>query len=326
MRPQEFHRLLAKGPLGTAYCFSGGESLLKLRAIEALVAGVPTGIRDFNLNVFFGNEAETAEVIAAARTIPFLAPRRLVILRDVEKMRLTERRADLIEEYLKAPALTTTFVITTDDPDAAKTLRKRYAEWWVEVDFAPLRGAQMEEEVRREVVRLGCRIAPAAVGVLLEAVGDDLGRVHLELEKLRVAVGEGGLIGEAEVRRHVAGYLYQTQYDLLNAVSARNLAGSLRLLSQVVAKQDEALMFMGLLGKRLRLLWLCAAGRKAVPPVFRVYPSQLELLRRDAARFTREELERGLVKLLDIDTAIKNTAGSPRLLLENYLIHLLAGR
>lgn len=323
MGPQEFHRLIAEGRPGTAYCLSGEESLLKQRALAALTDLIPAGVRDFNRDLFSGGEAELGAVVTAARTVPFMAPRRLVILRDLEKMRLGARQADLLEEYLRAPAPETIFVVTTDDPGAVKALHTRYGEWWVEVKFAPLRGEQIEAEVRREVGRLGCRIEPAAVGALLEATGDDLGRIFGELEKLRLAVGEGGMIGEVEVRRHVAGYLFQTQYELLNAVSARHLARSLRLLPHVVAKPENVLFFMGLLGKRLRLLWICAAGRKTIPPVFKVYPSQIALLRRDAARFTPAELELGLAKLLDVDTAIKSTSASPRLLLENYLISLL---
>ena len=323
MVPQDFHRRLAKGLPGPAYFFSGPESRIKQRALEALMTLIPEGIRPFNVNIYHGNETDLAEVVAAARTVPFMAPRRLVILRDLEKLRRTERRSDLLEEYLRAPVLETVLVMTTEETDAAKTLKKRYGEWWVDVEFAPLRGRQMAEEIEWEVARLGCRIAPEAVGPLLDATGADLGRVQRELEKLRSAVGEGGLIGEREILRHVAGYGYQNHFDLLNAISARDLEGSVRLLSRVLVREDEVQGLMGLIGKRLRVLWFFAAGVPEIPAVFKVYPSQKALLRRDAGRFTRQELERGLADLLRIDLAIKTTTASPRLLLEHFLLGLL---
>lgn len=325
MGPQEFLRRIAKTLPAPAYFFPGPELHLKRRALDALVALVPQGVRDFNLNVFHGGEADLAEVVGAARTVPFAAPRRVVILRDLEKFKLSDRRLGLLEEYLQAPPPETCFVATTEDADAAKGLRKRFGALWEEVAFAPLGGKQLEAEVQRAVERLGCRIAPGAVGALLEATGEDLGRVLRELEKLRSAVGEGGLIGEPEVLLHVAGYVYQSQFDLVARISARDLPASLRLLAKLVVKQEDALPLMGLVGKRLRVLLCLAAGARELPKVFNVFPSQAAALRQDARRFTREELERGLAALLRVDTAIKTTALPPRLLLEHFLVGLLGG-
>jgi DNA polymerase-3 subunit delta len=321
--PQEFLRRVAKAQPGPAYFFPGPELHQKQRALEALVAHVPPGVRDFNLNVFHGGEADLAEVAGAARTVPFAAPRRLVILRDLDRFKLSDRRLDLLEEYLKAPPPETTFVATTEDADAAKGFRKRFGALWEEVAFAPLGSRQLEAEVLREVQRLGCRVAPGAVGALLEATGEDLGRVLSELEKLRSAVGEGGLIGEAEVLLHVGGYVHKTQFDLVTRISARDLPGSLRLLAQLVVKPEDALFLMGLIGKRLRMLLCLAAGARQLPRVFNAFPSQETALRQDARRFTREELERGLAALLRVDAAIKTTALPPRLLLESFLVGLL---
>jgi len=60
--------------------------------------------------VFHAFEADLAEVLTAARTLPFLGSRRVVVLRDIEKLRQGEGRSALLEDYLKAPTPETVFV------------------------------------------------------------------------------------------------------------------------------------------------------------------------------------------------------------------------
>jgi DNA polymerase-3 subunit delta len=287
------------------------------------VAFVPAGVRDFNLNVFHGFEADLAEVLGAARTVPFMAPRRVVILRDIDKMRLTEGRGEQLEEYLRSPSPQAVLVVTTDLEERSRDLRKRYGALWADVVFAPPQGRDLETRVRQEAERLGCAIDPGAVGALLEATGSDLGRALGELEKLRTALGAGGRIGPAEVALHVAGYAHRSVFELLEAVSARDLAASLRIVGGLALKPEDALAFMGLLGKRLRALWFFARPERPLPPVFKTWPARPEELRAHAARFSREELEQALAALLEVDTAIKSTGLPPRLLLESYFIRVL---
>lgn len=326
--PAQLRRALAQGSPEPAYLFSGPELHLKRLAIGELAAGVPAASREFNVEVFHGFEADLAAVLGAARTVPLLAPRRLVVLRDVEKMRLTEGRGELLEEYLKGPAPETTLVITTESEEKARDLAKRFGAWWTEVVFAPLGGPEFEARLRQEAERLGCALAPAAAAALAEATGTDLARALAELEKLRLAVGPGGAVGEDEVARLVAGYDHQSLEDLLRAISARDLARSLRLLATTVGRPEEALLFLGLLGKRLRLLWFFAGEGRALPPGVRTWPAKPEELRAWGRRFAREEIARGLAALAEVDAALKGGAQvPPRLILESFLFSLLgAGR
>ena len=162
------------------------------------------------------------------------------------------------------------------------------------VVFNPLKGAALATAVQAEAARLGCTIDAAAVAELIEVAGEDQAQVFNELAKLRLAVGAGGAIDGAAVARYAAGYAHHGAFDIVDAISRRDLPGSLRLIGEVTIKDEEFLGLLGMLGKRLRVLWYLAGGAREVPKEFRVYPSQLDKLRPDARRFTRAEIERGL--------------------------------
>jgi DNA polymerase-3 subunit delta len=323
MNPEQFRKSLAKGH-APAYFFAGPEVALKQEAIEALVALVPEGTRAFNAQVFHAFESEIVDVLTAARTQPFMAPLRVVVLRDVEKTRLDQAgRGELLEEYLAAPEPMTAFVVTTEDEGRAKTLGKRHAAHWVQVDFRALQGDALKKALRAQAGRLGCTIDDRALLALLDTTGADLARAGNELEKLRSAVGEGGAIDAAAVERYVAGYVHHGMGDVVDAISGRDLPGALRLLGEIALKDEDFLLLLGMLGKRLRALWFLAAPPLEIPPEIRLFGSEVGKLRGHARGFTRAEIERGLQSLALLDERVKSTAVTPRLLLEHYLLGFL---
>jgi len=326
LTPEQFRREIGKGRAAAAYLFTGSETLLKKEALDALVAMVPQGARDFNVQVFHAFESDLAEALTAARTLPFMGSRRVVILRDIEKMRATEGRSTLLEEYLKNPAPETIFVLTTDDDDKAKGLVKRHGGTLVVVVFSPLKGAALAAAVKAETARLGCAIEAAAIAELIEVTGEDQARVFSELAKLRLAVGDAGTIDSVAVERYAAGYVHHGAFDIVDAISRRDLPGSLRLIAEVTIKDEEFLGLLGMLGKRLRVLWYLSGGAREAPQEFRVFPGQTDKLRPDAKRFTRTEIERGLQGLALLDDRVKRTAVAPKLLLEHFLLGFLPGR
>jgi len=326
MTPEQFRIALKKGKVAPVYFFTGSETLRKREALDALIETVPEGLRAFNVQAFHAFESDLPEVLTAAGTLPFLGERRVVVLRDIEKMRLDQAgRSQLLETYLKAPPPETVFVVTTEDADRAKSLVKRHGSEWTVVAFEPLKGAALQTAVKAEAVRLGCTIDAAAVAALIGATGDDQARAFNELDKLRSAVGAGGVIDEAAVARYAAGYEHHGINDIVDAIGRRDLHQSLRLLGEVTIKDEEYLLLLGMLGKRLRVLWYLVAPAQEVPKVFNV-TWQLGKLAPDARRFTRAEIEQGLQGLGLLDERVKSTAVAPRLLLEHFLLGFLPAR
>lgn len=325
MTPEQFRKAIATGPAAPAYFFSGPESGLMQEALDALVALVPEATRAFNVQVFHVFEDEMVDALTAARTLPFMAPRRLVVVRDVEKTRLDQAgRGEMLAEYLAAPSPETVFVVTTGDEARAKTLGAKHAAHWVHVEFRALQGASLERALREEARRLGCSLGGDGLAALLEATGADLALARNELAKLRAALGEGGVVDAAAVARYAAGYEHHGVFDVTDAVSRRDLAGALRILGEVTIKEEEFLGLLGQLGKRLRILWYLSGGDREIPKEFRPYRGMAERLAPDARRFTRAEIERGLEGLLALDERVKSTQVPQKLLLEHFLIGFLS--
>ena len=81
MDRKDFEKALSGGTLPSVLLFEGEEEQMKQDALAALRKTLlPAGMEEMNEMVL--DNPETDQVIAAAETLPFLADRRLVILRD----------------------------------------------------------------------------------------------------------------------------------------------------------------------------------------------------------------------------------------------------
>lgn len=354
MKPPEFFRVLARAGPSPVYFFYGQEKFLKTKAIDDILKVVPEGQRDFNCDQYYGGETPLAEVLTVARTLPFIAPRRVVIFRDMEKIRLSaadsalfgrylddpklktggksELRVELqlLADYLRDPSPRTTLVFTTEADSAGRTWSKKCASLWTPVDFSPLRGRDLRRAVQEAAKERGVRIGVEAADRLVEAAGSDLGRINQEMEKLATSVGRGGEISVDLVHLLVCGYAYQRMFDLVQAFANRDLAAALALIDslfpvdrayQSAVWQREGPQLMGMLARRLRILRYLAEGDSGKTPAsFRLQKWQLTELRRQAAGFTPGELDGALGELLRIDRLFKSSSLPPRLLLERFLL------
>ena len=145
-----------------------------------------------------------------------LADRRVVVLRDVDKLKKDARA--VLDRYLKRPAPDTVLILVA--PSGAKP-DKGLSERATAVEFAPLSGDRLPKWVVHHVgARCSDARSPPERCAAVEAVGSDLAQLAVELEKLasyrerddrRAAVA--AIVG---VRRG------ESLGDLLDAVAAKD--------------------------------------------------------------------------------------------------------
>src|SRR4051812_39975158 len=77
----------------------------------------------FNLSVFYGKDANWADIVNACRRYPMLAERQVVILKEAQQMKDIEK----LESYVENPSASTVFVIAYKDKklDARKKFAKQ---------------------------------------------------------------------------------------------------------------------------------------------------------------------------------------------------------
>ena len=319
------------------YVLFGDDEFRKDAAVRDLVdAAVDPCTRDFNFEMRRGGELAADTLDALLSTPPMLAERRVLVLRDVDKLKKDARA--VLERYLAKPANDLLLLIVA--PAGAK-LEKGIASRGTAVEFEPLTGDRLPRWVTYHVEHvLGRVITPGATALLIEAVGSDLSQLALELEKLASYASE--TIGERAVSEVVGVRRGESLGDLLDAVAAKDAATALGLVPGVLQlpKTTAVSVVMNLTTQTLALAYGVAARDHGTPPraLFNEYMS---LLRDTGAfpgrpwgeavnawtkhtdRWSAAELDAALEALLITDAALKETRlSSPEQLLTTLVLRL----
>lgn len=178
-----FMRSIAKGDVAAAYYFHGPEDLLKDEALRALLDRVlDPSLRDFNLDQRSAGQLDADALFALCTTLPMMADRRVVVLREVEALKRKPKVRAALLEYLGRPAPDTVLVLIQGANEDGE--HKEIARAAVTVACMPLPEERVLKWLDRMAKALGLALPEEAARHLVRAVGGELGSLAAELEKL----------------------------------------------------------------------------------------------------------------------------------------------
>lgn len=328
-----------RGDLRPFYLIVGEEQFLVRAAVGALRrATLSGGIEGLNDDVFDAAETSIEQVLAAARTLPMMAPKRFVFIRQIERWEGKETKQkgtgalDRLLEYATHPAESTVLVATAATLDKRRRLytAARKADFLVTCD--PLSLSQLSSWVRERAKTLGHPIDPSAVELIANLCGPELSQVDDALERLSLYVGARNPITEEATAECVVRVRPTTVWELVSAVGERDLGRALSALEQVFEPQDRGLRLLGVLAWQTRqLLKFESARRSGASPEEAAKragapPFKANDLARQVKRIPKAQLESWLPALSRLDLALKGGSQRPaKAILEHALIQLCRG-
>src|SRR6476659_9382715 len=246
---------LREGEPGPLYFLHGKERYLVDRAVDLLRARVlDPRTKDFNYELFYGKEAGASRIAQAARTLPMMAKRRLVLVRDADEMKADELAG--LSSYVSDPAPETCMVFVAEKADQRLKFFTAFKKHGVLIKLDPLYERQLPDFVRGEAKARGVTLAPDAITMIVDEIGAELGQLADAVERLAIYVGERKQVGAEDVEQVVATTRQRSVFDLANAVGAGDRAQALRVLSSMLGARESGVRIVAMLARHLRQLWI----------------------------------------------------------------------
>jgi DNA polymerase-3 subunit delta len=326
MPSSDLKKLAAAFKRGTpepAWYLYGPEDTLKDDAVRFILDQcLDPGVRDFNLDQVSAATLEPEAIEALCTTLPMLAERRVVVIRDVEQWKRRTRGRSAVVRYLAKPAPETVLVLVQGAGEAEPD--KELVRHAAAVECV-LSGREIEKWLDRRLADRGLDLAPAARDLLLVATQSSPSAMNIELEKL-AALPAGITITEEQVGDLVGVRHGETPLDWRDAVLGDDAAEALKLLPLVLAQSGvSGVRLIALLGTSLigagiaRAAWdKGQRGRTLNDTVFgaikshrpfglRSWGDEAKLWTRWAEAWPIERVRGALDAALDADRAIKST-------------------
>jgi DNA polymerase-3 subunit delta len=190
-------------------------------------------------------------IVRAAETLPWGAPRRLVIARGVEA--LGPRQAEPLIEYLRAPNPSTVLALSVLVPIAGSHWLAKAVSAASVVELPQLTGRPLVTWLRARASGEGVELSDEAAQLLITLVGDD--PAALAGEVVKAAIGGGAAnhrVGVAEVRAVVGEHRTREVFELTRAIEQKDAAAALPLLERLLAGGEEPLRILAILSGQAR--------------------------------------------------------------------------
>lgn len=222
-----------KGVFAPIYLLMGDEPYYPDMVCDAIVANaLGDDERDFNQTVCYGMDTDAATVGADARSYPMMAERRLVVVREAQKLKGLEQLADYAAEPMESTVLV--LLMHGESADKRRALYKNCMKNGVVLESVAKRDYEMPSWIMSYYTGLGLEIAPDAASLLAEYAGTDLGKIALETEKLMKNLPEGTVAVRAEdIENNVGVSRQYSIFELTKALSERNGPKALRIAARI---------------------------------------------------------------------------------------------
>jgi DNA polymerase-3 subunit delta len=184
----------------------------------------------FNLNVFYGKDAEWTSVVNACMGYPMFGERKVVLLKEAQQMK--DKDIEMLEGYIQKPLDSTVFVVSYKDKklDARKKLSKLVKQNGEILTTKKIFENHLPEWVKTFVESQGMTINHQAVTMLVDHIGNDLGRLKNEVEKISVNLNKKKIISEEDIENFVGISKEFNVFELQDAISQKNLPKAIRII------------------------------------------------------------------------------------------------
>lgn len=310
---------MAGAEIKPVYVLCGSDAFLRDAYRQSIVARIIGQADPQTAVTHFDPTAELAEVLDELRTMPFLAPRRAVLISDADAFVSAYRQQ--LEKYLESPSSASSLILLVTAWPKTTRLAKLVAQVGECTECTAPDAGKLAEWVRKACGKRGKQIAPDAAELLIEWRGADLAALDGELEKLSLYIGERPSITADDVGTLVVSTAGPAAFALTNAMTRGDTAGALKALAASLTRRGEEFKTLGMIAWHLRkalcVAQLVEAGTPAsqacrTARVFYVQEEFLAMLKRRR----RSGIEGDFRRMLAADLAMKSGAEAPAALQE----------
>lgn len=330
LSPADVRAAIAKRAPAPVYLILGDDEAEMSNLAADITALVEEELRAFNVDRLYAGDkgASPASIVEAARLLPMMGDRRLVLVLRAERLLKPKRKGrsaemdeenggdeveppsdlDALTDYVQSPVPSTTLVLVSSDLDKTRKIGKAILKhaaivecWGLKneknprfVDFRAT-ARRAEELVRRTVAGAGQQIEPGAARLVAERAGIDIVRLRGDLERLMLYTVGKPAITLADAQEVVSAETAQDDWAVTSAIQQRNAAEALRQLALAMDAGAVPYMILGQLG------WFVRDKLSAVDP---------------------RRVPRAVDALFRADLDLKSSGGDPKVLLERLVVEL----
>lgn len=313
------------------YVFAGkNDSLVNAQCQEFLQQLIEPSQRATGLFVANAGEVSVADVLDELRTVPFLTPKRVVVVKNADEF--VSQNRPLLEKYFDNPCRTGQLILTVRTWDARTKLAKKLPEVGKLIEVKQPASWQLPGRLSKYAGDAhDKRLDKDAAELLIELTGDDLPRLYSEIDKLAVFADAEKVITAKHVESLIGYNRIYGAFEVIDAMVAGKTAEAIARLRNMFAEDKNAeYTVVGAFAFHFRRMYhatvLLEKGTSTseVAKRLRIW-ANIEGFFAQVRKMTLPQLSRILSQLGTIDYAIKTGQTKAQVAIEQLVLDMALG-
>ncbi len=186
-----------------------------------------------------GEEASISDILDELRTAPFLADKRVVVVRGADEF--ISKHRSILEKYFDKPAPTGILVMTVSSWKASTNLAKKLPEVGKLIEIVQPKRAMLPGLLTQYAAeKHKAKINRDAAEVLIELVGEELTQLYNEIDKLTLFARGEKAITLQHVESLVGHHRVYDAFEVIDAVTAGDTGQAVTRLRNMFEEDKDA--------------------------------------------------------------------------------------
>ncbi len=296
------------GAFKTSYLLFGEEAYLRSQYKNRLKNALADPGDTMNVSHFQGKGIHPGEIIDLAETLPFFAPRRLIIIEDSG---FFKNKCDELADYLPDMPATTCLLFVETEVDKRSRLYKAVKTCGRVTEFQVQDQRTLMKWILGILKKEGKQISEPTLSLFLERTGTDMERISSELEKLLAYTLGKDTITSGDVEEICTVQATGRIFEMIRAIAEKNQRQALNLYYDLLSLKEPSLRILALIARQFNQLLLIKSmvlkgyDKNTIGDKAKLSPYITGRLMAQAKSFTLEQLKEAVRDCADSEEAVK---------------------
>ena len=243
---------LKEGSFKQMYLLYGEEDYLRASYKKRLTKALSDPEDTMNYSYFDGKDISVPAIIDLAETLPFLAPRRLIVIENSSFFKSSQEE---LAQYLESACETTYFLFVEKEVDKRTKLFKTVSKKGYAAQLSVQDASVLQSWILAQLGKEGYQITNGAMSRFLLYTGADMTLIENELEKLICYCMKTKEIHDEDVERITIRQIDNKIFEMIDCVANQKQHRALELYYDLLAVKEKPSRILYLITRQFNLMY-----------------------------------------------------------------------
>lgn len=280
------------------YLIYGDEGYLREFNRKKLLKALVREGDSLNYASFSGKDADINEIISLSQTLPFMAEKRVVFVKDSG---FFKNACDELTEYLSDPGNDTVLIFDEENVDKRSRNFKAVEKLGGTFEAKEMKEAELKNWISVYFGKNGKKIRESTAELLISRAGKDMEQLSSEINKLIDYVGVREIVEDEDVKAVSIRIPSDVIFQMIDAMASKRQREAVGLYYELLASKQKPFGILSLIERHFRILLIVKEmsdkrySQDEIAQSAKVRPFTIRNYRNQASKYSKQTMK----KILD---------------------------